>query len=97
MLCPKCRRPLEDEADGPYICCAGASLQWRCMDCAKVSEGFAFPYGRCPHCGGELEVVEGVRASAAAALEGPFASGVLEFVGERTSGRRANMCDHLDM
>ena len=70
MLCPKCRRPLEDEADGPYICCAGASLQWRCMDCAKVSEGFAFPYGRCPHCGGELEVVEGVRASAAAALEG---------------------------
>nr|MBP6777656.1 hypothetical protein [Piscinibacter sp.] len=70
MLCPKCHRPLEDDADGPYICCAGASLQWRCMACAKVSEGFAFPYGRCPHCGGELEVVEGRRAADAAALEG---------------------------
>ena len=70
MLCPKCHRPLDDDADGPYICCAGQSLRWRCMACAKVSEGFAFPYGRCPHCGGELEVVEGRRAADAAALEG---------------------------
>ena len=70
MRCPKCHRPLDDDADGPYICCAGASLQWRCMACAKVSEGFAFPYGRCPHCGGKLEVVEGRRAADAAALEG---------------------------
>ena len=37
------------------MCCAGAALQWRCESCAKVSEGFAFPYGRCPHCGGRLE------------------------------------------
>ena len=30
-LCPRCRRPLED--DEPYICCAGVELRWRCADC----------------------------------------------------------------
>jgi acyl-coenzyme A synthetase/AMP-(fatty) acid ligase/rubrerythrin len=54
MLCPKCHRPLVDEDDGPYICCADAPMQWQCGACGKVSEGFAFPYGRCPQCGGEL-------------------------------------------
>lgn len=70
MLCPKCQRPLEDESDGVYICCANAALQWRCTQCAKLSEGFAFPYGRCPHCGGKLEVRDGRRLEAASALEG---------------------------
>ena len=55
MLCPKCQRPLDDESDGSHICCADASLQWRCEQCAEVSEGFAFAYGRCPHCGGKLD------------------------------------------
>jgi rubrerythrin len=32
-------------------------LQWRCQSCAKVSEGFAFPYGMCPYCGGKLEML----------------------------------------
>ncbi len=54
MLCPKCHRPLADEDDGPYICCADAPMHWQCGSCGKVSEGFAFPYGRCPQCGGEL-------------------------------------------
>lgn len=63
MLCPKCHRPLADESDGPYICCAGASMQWQCRQCAKVSEGFALPYGRCPHCNGELALREGGAAS----------------------------------
>jgi len=53
-LCPKCHQPLADDEDGEYICCAGQTLQWRCEQCAKVSEGFAFPYGLCPHCGGAL-------------------------------------------
>jgi len=68
MLCPKCHRPLEDERDGVYICCADAALRWRCRQCAKVSEGFAFPYGRCPHCAGELVVHDapGVANNAAA-------------------------------
>jgi benzoate-CoA ligase len=54
MLCPKCHRPL-DEGVEPYVCCADATLRWVCRSCAKVSEGFAFPYGGCPLCGGELE------------------------------------------
>ena len=57
MLCPKCHRPLEEGVE-PYICCAGATLRWHCRSCAKVSEGFAFPYGGCPLCGGELELFD---------------------------------------
>jgi homotetrameric NADPH-dependent glutamate synthase len=55
--CPRCARPVaEGEDDG--ICCASASLSWRCTACQKVSEGFAFPFGLCPLCGGALEVTE---------------------------------------
>ena len=70
MHCPKCHRVLEDDAAGEYICCAGAVLQWRCRGCAKVSEGFAFPYGRCPQCGDALQAVDGAARDAAEALEG---------------------------
>ncbi|HEX4885150.1 MAG TPA: ferritin family protein [Casimicrobiaceae bacterium] len=55
-VCPRCQRPLDD--DEPYICCAGVQLAWRCSSCHKVSEGFAFPYGLCPHCRGRLELLE---------------------------------------
>lgn len=55
-ICPRCKRPLDD--DEPYICCAGQELRWRCTSCQKVSEGFAFPYGMCPHCKGRLERLE---------------------------------------
>ena len=55
-ICPRCQRPLED--DEAYICCAGVELRWRCADCHKVSEGFAFPYGMCPHCKGKLALLE---------------------------------------
>jgi len=54
MQCPKCHAPLADETDGRYICCAQAPMQWQCGQCGKVSEGFAFPYGSCPLCGGKL-------------------------------------------
>lgn len=53
MLCPKCHSPLDGDGES-YICCAGATLRWHCTSCAKVSEGFAFPYGGCPLCGGTL-------------------------------------------
>jgi rubrerythrin len=66
-LCPRCKRPLDD--DEPYICCAGQELRWRCTQCHKVSEGFAFPYGMCPHCKGRLELVEGDAALDDAALQ----------------------------
>ncbi len=55
-ICPRCQRPLEDEE--AYICCAGVELRWRCTACHKVSEGFAFPYGMCPHCQGRLELLD---------------------------------------
>ena len=55
-VCPRCRRPVEGEES--YICCAGVELTWRCTECHKVSEGFAFPYGLCPHCKGRLEILE---------------------------------------
>jgi homotetrameric NADPH-dependent glutamate synthase len=64
--CPKCHQPLDDNE--PYICCAGAELQWRCDDCAKVSEGFAFPYGMCPHCGGKLRALSRAGVSDEAGL-----------------------------
>lgn len=60
MFCPKCHRPIEGEE--VYICCGDTELRWRCEGCGKVSEGFAFPYGRCPLCGGALKVLEGERA-----------------------------------
>lgn len=56
ISCPKCHRPIEGEES--YICCANLELRWRCNDCGKVSEGFAFPYGMCPHCKGKLELLE---------------------------------------
>ncbi|MFO1364067.1 MAG: hypothetical protein U1F45_16655 [Burkholderiales bacterium] len=55
-VCPRCHRPLEDEE--AYVCCAGVELRWRCAACGKVSEGFAFPYGMCPHCKGRLELLD---------------------------------------
>jgi len=66
-LCPKCHQPLD--GDEEYICCATAKLQWHCKDCGKVSEGFAFPYGMCPACGGKLEVRDPLQVQEAAALE----------------------------
>jgi acyl-coenzyme A synthetase/AMP-(fatty) acid ligase/rubrerythrin len=67
MLCPKCHRPL-DEGVEPSICCAGVTLRWHCRSCAKVSEGFAFPHGRCPLCGGELELFDPGPVGDAAAM-----------------------------
>ena len=52
----------------PDICCADATVQWRCQSCGKVSEGFAFPYGMCPHCGGSLRVLERAGVSDEASL-----------------------------
>lgn len=89
MLCPKCQRPLEDDADGPYVCCAGATLQWRCRECAKVSEGFAFPYGRCPHCGGTLEVSEAQTLQDATALAGIRTAFEIELGGRAFYARAA--------
>lgn len=57
-LCPRCHQPTEGPEE--YVCCAGSTLRWRCEDCGKVSEGFAFPYGQCPQCQGRLTRDSGV-------------------------------------
>ncbi len=54
-VCPVCRRGVDEEG----ICCGGDRLSWQCTSCAKRSEGFAFPYGACPACGGHLVLLEG--------------------------------------
>ncbi len=80
MLCPKCHQPLADADDGPYICCAGAAVEWQYSGCGKVSEGFAFPHGRCPQCGGTLALRDpaaaawslGAEAGALAAVRTAF-------------------------
>ena len=59
-VCPRCRRPFADgdATDGEAaVCCADGGVAWRCTSCAKRSEGFAFPYGRCPACDGVLELL----------------------------------------
>ncbi|GAB3663184.1 class I adenylate-forming enzyme family protein [Ramlibacter alkalitolerans] len=40
----------------PFLC-ANAPTQWHCPDCGVISIGFAFPYGRCPHCGGQMALL----------------------------------------
>ena len=60
--CPRCQRPTDDDG----VCCGGSLVAWRCTECAKRSEGFAFPYGRCPACGGVLVVLDGVQVDGAA-------------------------------
>lgn len=88
MICPKCHRPL-DEGDGQYVCCADADLVWSCTRCAKLSEGFAFPYGRCPHCAGELEVQGVRRVDGTGAIAGIRTAFEIELGGEAFYTRAA--------
>jgi homotetrameric NADPH-dependent glutamate synthase len=66
-VCPKCHQPVEGEEE--YICCGTATVQWKCSACQKVSDGFAFPYGMCPACGGKLENIGGRNVADAAVHE----------------------------
>jgi homotetrameric NADPH-dependent glutamate synthase len=85
-LCPKCHQTVDDTE--PYICCAGAVLQWQCRDCARVAEGFAFPHGQCPACGGVLEPREPGAVQSTAALEAVRTAFEIE-LGGRAFYRRA--------
>jgi len=85
--CPKCHQPIE--GDEEYVCCATAQLTWKCQDCAKVSEGFAFPYGMCPACGGKLVVADPAKAADAAALDAVRIAFEIELGGQAFYGRAA--------
>lgn len=93
MHCPKCHRLLDDAEDGVYICCADAVLQWHCTQCAKVSDGFAFPYGRCPHCGGQLEIVDAKPVDDAAAFDAVRKAFEIELGGQAFYRRAASETD----
>ena len=49
--CPKCHAVLDQDE----VCCSQVRYTWRCKQCHKLCTGFAFPYGKCFLCGGELE------------------------------------------
>lgn len=59
----------DEQADHDYFHDAATRVQWRCTGCAKVSEGFAYPYGMCPYCGGRLEVLGDRRAELERAVD----------------------------
>ena len=54
MLCAHCGQPRTDHDGADVLCCAAAWAQWHCRQCGETSVAFAFPYGRCPQCGGQL-------------------------------------------
>jgi acyl-coenzyme A synthetase/AMP-(fatty) acid ligase/rubrerythrin len=76
MSCPQCQGLVERDASF-LLCCASAPREWHCRDCGEASHAFAFPYGRCPSCGGELilgeqELDPGSDAAALMAVRSAF-------------------------
>ncbi len=94
-ICPKCHRPVEGEEE--YICCANAQLSWRCDDCGKVSEGFAFPYGMCPACGGHLKELEARAVDGAEALDAIRTAFEIELGGQAFYNRAAVQVQDADL
>ena len=87
QVCPRCRKPIE--ADEPYVCCAGSELSWRCDACGKVDEGFAFPYGQCRACGGNLASSSARDVAGEASLEAVRTAFEIELGGLAFYGRAA--------
>lgn len=63
MLCPHCGQPRTDHDGAELLCCAAAWAEWHCTQCGEHSVAFAFPYGRCPRCGGQLTLSQAERES----------------------------------
>ena len=77
LLCPQCGQPRTDHDGAEVLCCAAAWAQWHCRDCGGTSVAFAFPYGRCPQCGGTLALTQssldpGPHTAAVAAVRTAF-------------------------
>lgn len=95
LLCPKCRQPIEGEEQ--YVCCATATLQWRCDDCGKVSEGFAFPYGMCPLCSGKLAMLQRDEVDDDAALDAIRMAFEIELGGRAFYSRAAHQTTDAEL
>jgi rubrerythrin len=88
LSCPKCHQPID--GDEQYVCCASAILQWRCEDCGKISEGFAFPYGMCPLCSGKLAMLQRSEITDDAALAAIRTAFEIELGGQAFYSRAAH-------
>ena len=99
MRCPKCHQPLADQDEGLYICCADAPMQWQCQSCGKLSEGFAFPYGACPQCGGRLALraAGAAQTADAAAMAAVRTAFEIELGGRAFYQRAAADCDDKEL
>ena len=93
--CQRCHRPADPDQDG--VCCAGEVVAWHCTECAKRSEGFAFPYGRCPACGGKLELIEPTKVVADEALEAIRHAFEIELGGRDFYVAAASRTDDLEL
>lgn len=77
VLCPHCGKPRTNHDGREVLCCAAAWAQWHCRQCGETSIAFAFPYGRCPRCGGFLTLTRcsldpGIDSAAVAAVRTAF-------------------------
>lgn len=66
--------------------------QWQCAGCGQLSEGFAFPWGRCPSCGGVLAQRGGAAGDQAAALTAVRTAFEIELGGRAFYQRAALDC-----
>ena len=93
--CRRCGQPLEDGDD--YLCCAGELVRWSCEGCGKVSEGFAFPYGLCPACGGTLSRGHAADTADARAAEAVRKAFQIELGGRAFYRRAAESTDDPEL
>ncbi|MGE5169088.1 MAG: AMP-binding protein [Rudaea sp.] len=85
-------RPPHGETDA--IPRAAATLRWRCMSCAKVSEGFAFAYRACPACGAPLLPLEPALVDDATAIGALRKAFEIELGGQAFYHRAAASTSH---
>ncbi|MCB9557373.1 MAG: NADPH-dependent glutamate synthase [Deltaproteobacteria bacterium] len=93
--CPRCGKPIGEEES--YVCCADARLTWRCNSCHKVSEGFAFPFGLCPACGGTLEATSASAVVDPATHQAIRRAFEIELGGSAFYQRGAAACDDAEL
>jgi homotetrameric NADPH-dependent glutamate synthase len=94
--CTRCHRPLDAGDDDDHICCAGERLVWSCDGCGKVSEGFAFPYGLCPFCGGKLVPGHDTKVDSEAAIRAVRSAIEIELGGLAFYARGAKEIEEKD-
>jgi acyl-coenzyme A synthetase/AMP-(fatty) acid ligase/rubrerythrin len=83
--------------DATTVARADATMRWRCMSCAKVSEGFAFAYGACPACGAPLLPLEPALVDDATAVGALRKAFEIELGGQAFYHRAAASTSHATL